>query len=160
MWTCTNNYKWQLWKGVTNHYGKQWKPTYDTLAIFSFYVVWVKQNELLNTSNIFRLHNPFFFIVMIQKALLWDNLQGKCFCRIPVYWFQKNDGKKQQLYHHKRLTKRCLYLLCWMQFPLTQRALLDFFTQSYSMSLVGARSRRPLWSPPWVPVTFGHFEVL
>jgi hypothetical protein len=21
---------------------------------------------------------------------------------------------------------------------------------------VGARGRRPLWSPPWVPVTFGH----
>jgi hypothetical protein len=26
-------------------------------------------------------------------------------------------------------------------------------------SPVGAR-RRPLWSPPWVPVTFGHYEVL
>jgi hypothetical protein len=25
--------------------------------------------------------------------------------------------------------------------------------------LVGARGRRPLWSPPWVPVTFGHCEV-
>jgi hypothetical protein len=27
---------------------------------------------------------------------------------------------------------------------------------SYYTKLVGARGRRPLWSPPWVPVTFGH----
>jgi hypothetical protein len=26
--------------------------------------------------------------------------------------------------------------------------------------LVGARGRRPPWSPPWVPVTLGHCEVL
>jgi hypothetical protein len=26
--------------------------------------------------------------------------------------------------------------------------------------IVGARGRRPLWSPLWVPVTFGHSEVL
>jgi hypothetical protein len=25
---------------------------------------------------------------------------------------------------------------------------------------VGARGRRPLWSFPWVPVTFGHCEIL
>jgi hypothetical protein len=30
----------------------------------------------------------------------------------------------------------------------------------YLLQLVGARGRRPLWSPPWVPVTFGHSEVL
>jgi hypothetical protein len=29
-----------------------------------------------------------------------------------------------------------------------------------NFQLVGARGRRPLWSPPWVPVTFGHCEVL
>ncbi len=28
------------------------------------------------------------------------------------------------------------------------------------IKLVGARGRRPPWSPPWVPVTLGHCEVL
>ncbi len=27
----------------------------------------------------------------------------------------------------------------------------------YLILLVGARGRRPLWSPPWVHVTFGHY---
>ncbi len=30
----------------------------------------------------------------------------------------------------------------------------------FFLTLVGARGRRPPWSPPWVPVTLGHCEVL
>jgi hypothetical protein len=74
---------------------------------------------------------------------------------------------------HEMITQNRIHVKCFIYFVILLKFPWVFFqpmfnvkvnqckgwfrpTNSLLLWLVGARGRRPLWSPPWVPVTFGH----
>jgi hypothetical protein len=97
----------------------------------------------------------------VVVSSLWSNDQ-MFLLQIKNLWDKKQGQTIVGIYLYKMF---CKYLIevfgddierFWILVPLVWH-----FLANLLRLLVGARGRRPLWSPPWVPMTFGRqCEVL